>query len=149
MPVAPGPQCSLQGSIQVVVSHAGMRGMAEEIQRLFLVSIRPNNQWIINPRDRAVWQLWPVGCETNHVTRLHLWKQWFHEPVALSLWMNVDYIIKVSCIVFKSTWNGQLNFCTSLWRNGSDDVLYNHTCTVILWLLKHSNFKKKTQLTVT
>lgn len=44
MPVAPGPQCSLQGSIQVVVSRAGMRGMAEEIQRLFLVSIRPNNQ---------------------------------------------------------------------------------------------------------
>lgn len=53
-------------------------------------------------------------------------------------------IIKVSCIVLKSTYNGQLNFCTSFWKKGSDDVLYNRTCSVLFILaLEIQKFKKK------
>lgn len=52
-------------------------------------------------------------------------------------------IIKVSCIVLKSTYNGQLNFRTSFWKNGSDDVLYNHICSVLfIWALEIHKLKK-------
>lgn len=33
----------------------------------------------------------------EHVVSVHLRKQQFHEPVALSLWMNVDYSSVLYC----------------------------------------------------
>lgn len=56
-------------------------------------------------------------------------------------------IIQVSCIVFKSAYNGQLNFCSRFWMSGSDDALYSSTRSVLfssaLEMHKFPDKKKK------